>query len=62
MAARKAVGYVTVGETTYAPGEEIPSDVVALIDNPAVWESDNEDSGSTDTAASKTASKRSSSK
>lgn len=38
MPARVASRYVTVGETTYAPGEEIPSEVVDLIDNPAVWE------------------------
>lgn len=60
MAARKAARYVTVGETTYAPGEEIPSDVVAMIDNPAAW-SDEEDGG--DSAASdtgKAAAKRSS--
>lgn len=34
---RKPAVYVTVGETTYAPGETIPADVVELIDNPAVW-------------------------
>ena len=39
MAAKKAGRYFTVGETTYAPGEEVPSDVVELVDNTAVWES-----------------------
>lgn len=61
MAARKAARYVTVGETTYAPGEEIPSDVVAMIDNPAAWDSEDEDGGeSADSATSKAAAKRSS--
>lgn len=37
MAAKKAVRYLTVGETTYAPGDEVPSDVVALVDHPDAW-------------------------
>lgn len=43
MAARKAARYVTVGETTYAPGDEVPAEVVKLIDNPAAWKSDEDD-------------------
>lgn len=42
MSARKAARYVTVAGRTYAPGEKIPAEVVELIDNPAVWESDEE--------------------
>lgn len=37
MAAKKAVRYLTVGEVTYAPGDEVPADVVALVDHPDAW-------------------------
>lgn len=37
---RKVAVYTTVGETTYAPGDVVPADVVDLIDNPAVWGDD----------------------
>lgn len=37
---RKVAIYTTVGEVTYAPGDEVPADVVELIDNPAVWGDD----------------------
>lgn len=36
---KKAGRYFTVGETTYAPGDEVSADVVKLVDNDAVWES-----------------------
>ncbi len=42
MAARKAAAYVTVGGITYAPGDEVPADLVDLVDNPAAWEGDSE--------------------
>jgi hypothetical protein len=34
---RKAVRHLTVGETTYAPGDTIPADVVKLVDHPDAW-------------------------
>lgn len=37
-AARKVAVYTTIGETTYAPGDEVPADEAALVDNDAVWE------------------------
>lgn len=40
---KKAGRYFTVGETTYAPGDAVPAEVVKLIDNDAVWESTDSD-------------------
>lgn len=37
MGARKAVRFLTVGDTTYAPGDEVPADAVALVDHPRAW-------------------------
>lgn len=39
---KKAGRYFTVGETTYAPGDEVPADVVKLVDNPVVWEAEDD--------------------
>lgn len=63
MGAKKAVRYLTVGETTYAPGDEVPADVVELVDNPEAWvnpdaEAD-EDDEADEKPAKKAAAKRS---
>jgi hypothetical protein len=39
-AKKKVARYTTVGETTYAPGDEVSAEHAELIDNPAVWEAD----------------------
>lgn len=59
---KKAGRYMTVGETTYAPGDEVPAEVVALVDNPDVWDESSDDDGEPDTApAKKAAAKKSAS-
>lgn len=40
---KKVARYTTVGETTYAPGDEVSAEHAELIDNPAVWESEDSD-------------------
>lgn len=35
--------YVTVGETTYGPGDDVPADVADLINAPGVFEDEDGD-------------------
>lgn len=59
MAARKSVRYLTVGETTYAPGDEVPADVVELVDHPDAWVDPADEDDDADDQPSKAAAKRS---
>jgi hypothetical protein len=36
-AAQRLVTFVHVGDQVFGPGDEVPTDVAALITNPAAW-------------------------